>query len=129
LRLSVEYDEQSPCQMFNRPADVENLLYTIMNKIYLPPRVRIDNYGKPIISAKAPEDFIHLLGMNVNDIILFDDGTDDLVEQGAVILPRQYFIFIGNKDGELQFKPYEFNQYRIVVTTHTNIITSIDSLS
>ena len=99
-----------------------------MNKIYLPPRVRVDNYGKPIISSKAPEDFIHLLGMNVNDIISFDDGNESLVEQGAVILPRQYFIFIGTKDGELQFKPYEFNQYRIVVTTYSNIITSIDSL-
>ncbi len=99
-----------------------------MNKIYLPPRVRVDNYGKPIISSKAPEDFIHLLGMNVNDITLFDNGTDELLEQGATILPRQYFIFVGNKDGELQFKPYEYNQYRIVVTTYSNVIASIDSI-
>ena len=99
-----------------------------MNKIYLPPRVRVDNYGKPIISSKAPSDFIHLLGMPLSNIISFDDGTDDLVEQGAVILPRNYFIFVGTKDNELQFKPYEYNQYRIVVSTHTNIIVSIDSI-
>jgi len=99
-----------------------------MKALYIPPKVRVDNYGKPIVSSKAPIDFIHIVGMNINNIIMFDDGSDNLSEQGAVILPRKYHIFIGNKDGELQFKPYEYDQYRIVVSTYSNIILSIDSL-
>lgn len=99
-----------------------------MAKIFNIPRKQMGHYGKPIVSSKQPIDFIHLLHNNVNDIILFDNGTDELLEQGRIILPRHYFIFIGNKDGEVQFKPYEFNEYRIVVTTYNNIITSIDSI-
>ena len=99
-----------------------------MAGIYNVPKVRRDIYGKPIISSKIPEDFNHLIGLNVNDIILFNDGNDDLIESGATILLRHYFIFIGKKDGELQYKPYEFNQYRIVVSTYKNIILSIDSI-
>lgn len=99
-----------------------------MARIYNAPKVRIDAYGKPIISLKAPEDFIHLVGMRVSDIILFDDGNDDLIESGATILPRHYVIFEGIKDGEIQYKPYEFNQYRIVVSTYKGVIMSIESL-
>lgn len=99
-----------------------------MNKIYIPPRMKTDNYGRPVITPRSPIEFIHLVGMNVNDIILFDNGSDELIEQGATILPRNYFLFIGTKDNEIQFKPYEFNQYRIVVSTHNNIILSIDSV-
>ena len=40
-----------------------------MSKIFLPPRIRLDNYGKPIITSMAPEDFKHLLGINLNNII------------------------------------------------------------
>jgi len=66
--------------------------------------------------------------MNVNEILLFDDGTDEHLEQGRTILPRHYFIFVGNKDGEMQFKPYEPNQYRIVVNIYQDIITMIESI-
>lgn len=99
-----------------------------MAKIFNTPKRQMGHYGKPIISTRSPIDFIHLLQQNINDIILFDDGNDELYLQGRIILPRHYFIFVGNKDGEIQFKPYEFNQYRIVVTTYNNIITSIDSI-
>ena len=99
-----------------------------MAKIFNIPKIRIDIYGKPILSMKVPSDFEYLIGTNVNDIILFDNGTDKLIEQGAIILPRHYIIFIGTKNGELQYKPYEFNQYRIVVTTYKDIILSIDSI-
>lgn len=99
-----------------------------MNKIYIPPKIKINNYGNTIRISKTPIDFIYLLGLNINDIILFDNGTQELIEQGVVILPRNYFIFVGIKDNEIQFKPYEFNQYRIVVSTINNIIISIDSI-
>ena len=91
-------------------------------------KVRLDAYGKPILSLKTPEDFIHLVGLRVSDIILFDDGTDDMIASGATILPRHYIIFVGTKDGDLQFKPYEYNQYRIVVSTYKDTIMSIDSI-
>jgi len=66
--------------------------------------------------------------MNINDIILFDNGTDELLEQGATILPRFFFLFEGTKDNELQFKPYEYDPYRIIVSTINNIIIKIDSI-
>ena len=99
-----------------------------MAGIFNAPKIRIDSYGKPIISLKAPIDFIHLVSMNVNDIILFDNGTDELLISGATILPRHYIVFVGTRDGELQYKPYEYNQYRIVVSTYKDIIMSIDSI-
>jgi len=99
-----------------------------MAKIYKPPRSKIDVFGRITITAKYPADFIHILGMQVNDIVPFDNGTDELLEQGATILPRHYFIFIGTIDNQVQYKPYEFNQYRIVVSTTNNIITCIDSI-
>ena len=99
-----------------------------MARIYNAPKVRIDAYGKPIISLKASEDFIYLVGMRVSDIILFEDGNEDLIKSGATILPRHYIIFVGTKDGEIQYKPYEFNQYRIVVSTYKDIIMNIDSI-
>lgn len=85
----------------------------------------ISKYGKQVKDIK---EFEYLIGLNINDIILFDNGSDELIEQGCVILPRKYYIFVGNKNGELQFKPYEFDIYRIVVTTMDNIIYSIDSI-
>lgn len=96
--------------------------------IYKPPRKGINIFGQITIAEKNPQDFQHLLGLNVNHIIPFDNGTDELLEQGAVILPRHYVIFVGTKDGELQYKPYEFNKYRIVVTTYHDIISSVDSI-
>lgn len=98
------------------------------NRVYIPPRVTIGNFGKPIVSTKTPQDFLHLLGLRVNDITLFDDGSDVLLEHGAVILPRYYKVFVGTVDGELQYKPYEYDQYRIVVTTYKDVIISIDSI-
>ena len=99
-----------------------------MAKIFNIPKVRTDIYGRPILTMKAPKDFEYLIGMNVNDIILFDNGTDELIQSGATILPRHYIIFVGTKDNNLQFKPYEFNQYRIVVSTYKDIIISINSI-
>ena len=99
-----------------------------MAKIFNPPRFKVDNYGKIINNSKGPIDFQHLLGLNVQDIILFDNGTDELLEQGAIILPRHYYIFVGVIDGEVQFKPYENDEHRIVVATYKGIITDIDSV-
>ena len=99
-----------------------------MRRVYQPPRAKIDIYGRITVAAKQPADFTHLLGMRVCDITPFDNGTDELLEQGAIILPRHYFIFVGTIDNEVQYKPYEFNQYRIVVTVTKDIITHIDSI-
>ena len=99
-----------------------------MGTIWQPPRVRTNNFGQNIVSAKQPEDFKHLIGININEILSFDNGTDELLEQGRIILPRNYFLFVGSKDGSVEFKPYEYNEYRIVVATYKDIITSIDSI-
>lgn len=98
------------------------------NRIYVPPKVTIGNFGKPMIASKTPQDFVYLLGLKLCDITLFDNGTNELLEQGVVILPRHYHVFVGKKDSELQYKPYEYDQYRIVVTTYKDIISSIDSI-
>lgn len=98
-----------------------------MNNIYVP-SMRTTSYGKVVVVTKNPMEFEYLLGININDIILFDDGNESLEEEGRIILPKNYVIFIGNKDGELQFKPYEYNPYRIVVTTYQDIIVSVDSI-
>jgi hypothetical protein len=99
-----------------------------MGRIYNIPSKRVDIFGRPIITSKTPQDFAYLVRMNVNDIILFDDGTDELLEQGRTILPRYYYLFIGNRDGEYMFKPYEFDEHRINITVMQDIITSIDSI-
>jgi hypothetical protein len=97
-------------------------------EIYKPPTIRHRPYGAAIITTTPAEDFKYLLGMNVNDIVLFDDSTDGMLEEGRTILPRHYFIFVGDKDGEIQFKPYEPNKFRIVVATYKNIISEILSI-
>jgi len=99
-----------------------------MGNIFKVPRVIVGPYGKVISTAKSCEDFAYLVGLNVNEIILFEDGNDILLEEGRTILPRHYTIFVGTKDDQLQFKPYEFNEHRIVVSTHNDIIISIDSI-
>lgn len=99
-----------------------------MSRAFIPPRIKPNQYGKINISTKDVSEFNHLVGTNINNIIPFENGTEDLYLSGATILPRHYFIFVGTKDGEIQFKPYEFNQYRIVVTTYKDIVMSIESL-
>jgi hypothetical protein len=99
-----------------------------MNGIYKPPRVGVNQYGNNVSTIKQPIDFKYLINLNINSIINFDNGTDELKDNGAIILPRHYHIFVGTKDDELKLKPYEYDQYRIVVTTHKDIIMSIDSL-
>jgi hypothetical protein len=89
---------------------------------------RLDNVTKTKIFKKNFEEFKYLMGLNVNEIILFDNGTVELYEQGKIILPRYYTIFVGIKDGEIQFKPYEFDQYRIIVSTYKDIIMNIESI-
>lgn len=96
--------------------------------IYKSPHIQINSLGKVILTAKQPTDFSYLLGIRIPDIVLFDDSTEDIQEQGVTILPRNYFIFNGTIDGAVQYKPYEFNQYRIVVSTYKGIICSIDSI-
>jgi hypothetical protein len=51
-----------------------------MSKIFNIPKYRVDNYGRPIITSNSIEDFKHLIGYNINDILLFDNGTDELRE-------------------------------------------------
>ena len=38
------------------------------------------------------------------------------------------FIFVGLKDGEVQYKPYEYNPNRIVVATWKGMIVNIESI-
>jgi len=99
-----------------------------MGRIYTPPTKKVDHFGRPMISSKTLEEFKYLIGQNINDILLFENGTDELLEQGRTILPRHYTLFVGTKDGEYRLKPYEYNQYRIVVSTYKDIIVSIDSI-
>ena len=96
--------------------------------IYKSPRKKIDNYGRVTFSTKQIKDFEYLIGKNINDIILFDNGTDEMIEQKRTILPRFFYLFVGNKDGEMQLKPFEFDQYRIVVSTIKDIIVQIESI-
>jgi hypothetical protein len=99
-----------------------------MGRIYIPPKVTTDIYGRTNVVSKASVEFNHLIGMSVCDVVLFDDSTVDLIESGVTILPRHYSIFVGTKDGELQYKPYEYNPHRIVVSTYKDTIISIDSI-
>lgn len=98
-----------------------------MNNKY-DPTMNSKLYWKYIISNKIPSDFEYLIGLNIKDIILFDDGNESLIDEGRIILPKSYNIFVGNKNGELQFKPYEYDKYRIVVTTYQDIIVSVDTI-
>jgi hypothetical protein len=103
-----------------------NIYY--MPGIYKSPIVKIDNFGRVISATKDTTEFEYLINKNVNSIVLFDNSTEDIKESGKIILPRHYYVFVGTKDSEVQYKPYEFNQYRIVVTTYKDIIMSIDSI-
>ena len=99
-----------------------------IGKIYNPPRVKRDMFGKPVVVSADITMFEFLLGININDVILFENSTQDMIDQDLPILPRYYSIFVTNKDGEPQFKPYEYNQYRINVSTKNDIITSVESI-
>lgn len=99
-----------------------------MNGIYNIPRIGSNKYGGAVASTTQPVEFNYLINLNVNSIISFDNGTDELKDNGSIILPRHYHIFVGTKDDELQFKPYEYDKYRIVVTTYKDIIVSINSI-
>jgi len=88
----------------------------------------LGNYGRVMVSSKSVNDYAHLIGMNVNDIVLFDNGTDKMLDEGITILSRHCSVFVGTKDGELQYKPYEYDPNRIVVSTYKDIIVSIDSI-
>ena len=87
-----------------------------MSKIYTPFKPVVDAYGRVIVNTKDIQAFEYLLGKNLKDIISFDNSTEEQREQGLPILPRHFFIFVGIKDGETQYKPYEYNTYRLVVS-------------
>lgn len=99
-----------------------------MPGIYKSSITKVDNFGRLNNATKTPADFAHLININLNDIILFDNTQEDVEYVDKIILPRHYYIFVGTKDREVQYKPYEFNQYRIVVSTYKDIIISIDSI-
>lgn len=99
-----------------------------MRNIFKTPNIKTNQFGNVHASTKTTDDFKYLIGHNINDIILFEDGNEELLEQGHIILPRHYFIFVGYQDDIINYKPYEFNPYRIVVTTYKNIITHINSI-
>jgi len=99
-----------------------------MGRIYIPPKVSVDMYGRVNAVGKSSVEFEYLLGMRVSDVVLFDDSTEDISESGVTVLPRYYYIFVGTKDGEVQYKPYEYDKQRIVVSTYKDVITSIDSI-
>jgi len=98
----------------------------IMGNLFNIPKVKMNQYGRTTVSSVDISTFKHLLGNKIVDIIMFDNGTDELLEQGRVILPRHYHIFEGMKDGEQQFKPYEHDQYRIVVSTYKDTIINVE---
>lgn len=97
------------------------------NKYHIP-KVQVDYFGRTRVVAPDLTRFNYILGKSLNEIIPFDNSTQDMINQQLPILPRYYYIFVGIKDGEIQFKPYEYDQYRIVVSVYNNIITSIESI-
>lgn len=72
--------------------------------------------------------FDYILGVSMNDVIPFEDSTQEMIDMNLPILPRHYHIFTIIINGEQQFKPYEFDQYRINVSTHNNIIINVESV-
>ena len=71
------------------------------------------------------EQFEYLMGERLSDIIMFNDGTDELYDQGKIILPRHCTLFEGDRDGEYNLKPYEFDPNRIVIRTYKGMIMEI----
>lgn len=97
------------------------------NKYHIP-RLQVDNFGRTRVVAPDLTRFNYILGYRIEDIISFEDSTQDMIGKDMPILPRYYHIFVGIKDGDIQFKPYEYDQYRIVVSVYNNIISSIESI-
>jgi hypothetical protein len=99
--------------------------------LFIPPRLnRVAGYANTVVSSKRPEDFNYLLDKHIKDIILFEDSKEDedYINTNRIVLPRHYIIFVGTKDSVIQYKPYEYNQYRIVVSTYKDIIYEINSI-
>lgn len=99
-----------------------------MNKKLHIPQVKIDQFGRVKAPAEDITTFAHILGNKISDILSFENGTDELLEQGRIILPRHYYIFEGMKDGEQQYKPYEYDRYRIFVSTYKGVIINVESV-
>ena len=99
-----------------------------MSRIYTPHKPTVDAYGNVIIQSKDIQALNYIVGKNLNDIIPFDNSTEDMRAQDLPILPRHCFIFIGIKDGDVQYKPYEYNPNRIVVATWKGMIVNIESI-
>jgi len=72
--------------------------------------------------------FDYILGVSTNDIISFEDSTQDMEDMNLPILPRHYHIFANTINKIQQFKPYEYDQYRINVEIHNNIIIRVESI-
>ena len=98
--------------------------------INIPNMKKVPGYASAVMSTKKVEDYQYLLHKHIKDIILFENSSEDIdyITEGKIILPRYNSVFIGTKNGELQFKPYEYDANRIVVTTLNDIIMSIDSI-
>lgn len=97
--------------------------------IYNIPRInRMSGYAKPIMTYKKPDEYKYLIGKKLKDIILFEDSKEEEDYTDKIVLPRHYHLFIGTLEGEIQFKPYEYDEYRIVVSVWNNIIFAIESI-
>jgi len=99
-----------------------------MGKVFNLSSQKTDMFGNLIVTSATLIDFQFLVGHKLEDIIPFNKSNDSLKEEGAIILPRDYFLFEGIKDGEIKMKPYEYNPRRIIISTYKNIIVSVDSI-
>ena len=99
-----------------------------MGNLFNIPNISVDQFGRTITTLADKKQFENILGNKISDIINFEDGNDELLKQGRIILPRHYHIFEGIKNGEVQFKPYEYDPYRIVVATYNDVIVNIESI-
>ena len=90
--------------------------------------MKTDMYGKPIPITKEPTHFNYLLGIPTEQVIPFEDSTQDMIDDNLPILPRHYHVFANTINGVQQFKPYEFDQYRINVAIHNNVIIRVESI-
>lgn len=99
-----------------------------MSNRYTIPRVKVDYFGRTKISNTNKDEYLYLLGVNIKDIILFEESTQEMIDKNLPILPRYYKVFVSIKDGVPQFKPYEYDKYRINVEIRDDIIINIDSI-
>lgn len=99
-----------------------------MGNVFNISKVKTNQFGRPQTNVTDINMFKDILGNKISDIILFKNGTDELLEQGRIILPRHFYLFEGIKDNETQLKPYEYDPYRIVVRTYKDVIVNIESI-